>query len=65
MDAIFYGSEAARDNHQYALRLLKLVREVAGRPSPVNGMAATGRQTAPGVVTAEEWMRAFDMEGTA
>ncbi len=64
-EVILYGSAAARENHQYALRLLALVREVADRPSPVNGTAATGRQAAPGVVTAEEWMRAFDMEGTA
>ena len=66
-EVIVYGSEAARDNHQYALRLLALVREVAGDSSAVNGAAggAPESQPTPGVVTAEQWMRAFDTEGSS
>ena len=66
-EVIVYGSEAARDNHQYALRLLKLVREVADSPSTVNGTVdgALESQGAPGMVTAEQWQRAFDAEGSA
>ena len=64
-EVIVYGSEAARDNHQYALRLLALVREAVGDSSAVNGSAGgTGEpEAAPGVVTAEQWMRAFDPAG--
>ena len=65
-EVIVYGSEAARDNHQYALRLLALVREVAVRPSAVNGAAgAPESQATPGVVTADQWLRAFDHSGTS
>ena len=61
-EVIVYGSEAARDNHQYALRLLALVREVAENSSAVDGAAgaAPESQPTPGVVTAEQWLRAFD-----
>ena len=62
-EVIVYGSEAARDNHQYALRLLALVREVVDSLSPVNGaVRAPEPQETPGVVTAEQWLRAFDSE---
>ena len=66
-EVIVYGSEAARDNHQYALRLLALVREVVGDSSAVNGAAGgtPEAEAAPGVVTAEQWMRAFDSAGSA
>jgi len=64
-EVILYGSDAARDNHQYALRLLALVREVVRGPDAVNGAAASGPQAKPGVVTAEEWQRAFDAAGSA
>ena len=65
-EVIVYGSEAARDNHQYALRLLALVREVVGDSSAVNGAAGgtPEAEAAPGVVTAEQWMRAFDSAGS-
>lgn len=64
-EVILYGSNAARDNHQYALRLLKLVRDVAD--SPVNGTVdnAPDPQGASGVVTAEQWQRAFDSAESA
>ena len=64
-EVIVYGSEAARDNHQYALRLLALVREVVGDSSAVNGASGGtgGPEAAPGVVTAEQWMRAFGSAG--
>ena len=64
-EVIVYGSEAARDNHQYALRLLALVREVVVDSSAVNGAAGgtPEAEAAPGVVTAEQWMRAFDSAG--
>ena len=64
-EVIVYGSEAARDNHQYALRLLGLVREVVVDSSAVNGAAggAPEPQPTPGVVTAEQWLRAFDSAG--
>ena len=63
-EVIVYGSEAARENHQYALRLLALVREVADRPRAVNGAVggAPESQPTPGVVTAEQWLQAFDSE---
>ena len=66
-EVIVYGSEAARDNHQYALRLLALVREVADGPSAVNGAAGGSPEPeeARGVVTAEQWQRAFDTAGSA
>ena len=67
LDAIIYSSEAAKQNHQYALWLLETVREVADNQSPVNGTTggATEPQATPGVVTAEQWQRAFDTEGPA
>ena len=63
-EVIVYGSEAARENHQYALRLLALVREVAERPGAANGTVGgvAEPQTTPGSVTAEQWQRAFDSE---
>ena len=63
-EVIVYGSEAARENHQYALRLLALVREVAERPGAANDAVggASESQKAPGIVTAEQWQRAFDSE---
>ncbi len=64
-EVILYGSSAARENHQYALRLLALVREVSEGPDGVNGAAASAPQAKAGVVTAEEWMRAFDGAGGA
>ena len=64
-EVIVYGSEAARQNHQYALRLLALVREVADRPRAVNGavVGAPESQATPGVVTADQWLREFDSAG--
>ena len=64
-EVILYGSNAARDNHQYALRLLALVREMVSGPDAVNGAAAPEPQAKAGVVTAEEWAREFDVAGGA
>ena len=67
VSAILYSDEAARQNHQYALWLLETVQEVTDSPSPVNGAADGGgeSQDRPGVVTAEQWQRAFGTEGPA
>ena len=51
--AIIYSSEASRKNHQYALWLLKTVREAVDD-------GAEESQTGSGAVTAEQWLRAFD-----
>ena len=53
VDAILYSSEASRQNHQYALWLLETVEEIAADGAPES-------QAASGVVTAEQWQRAFD-----